>query len=319
MTTAVFATTLIIFFVMPKTTFSKSRMLTMKTVYAAFKILEESGGEMRRRQLVEKISERVTFTDWERCKNEGKDYERWKTIFVFSLVDCIKAGFLIRNRGAFFLTEEGKEAMKLGEEGLYFASRKGYETWKLNKDAAPDAAPDVEVEAEEMGEDALEQQQASIGEMEEHAIDGIKEFIKGKNAYEFQDIVAALLRAMGYYTPFISPRGRDGGVDIIAHADPLGATAPRLKVQIKHTPDSAVNVDVVRGLTGLLNKDGDVGLVVASGTFTAEAERTARESHRHIKLLNGGDFIELWQKFYAKMPDEDKSLIPLHSIYFLGI
>ncbi len=35
-------------------------------------------------------------------------------------------------------------------------------------------------------------------------------------------MVAALLRAMGYYTPFISPRGKDGGVDILAYQDPIG-------------------------------------------------------------------------------------------------
>lgn len=131
-------------------------------------------------------------------------------------------------------------------------------------------------------------------------------------------MVAALLRAMGYFTPFVSPKGKDGGLDIIAYSDPLGATSPRLKVQVKHTPDSSVSVDVIRSLTGLLNKDGDVGLLVTSGSFTSESEKTARESHRHIKLLNGGDFIELWQRFYSKMPDEDKNLLPLHPIYFLG-
>jgi restriction system protein len=71
-------------------------------------------------------------------------------------------------------------------------------------------------------------------------------------------------------------------------------------------------------LTGLLNKDGDIGLFVTSGTFTSEAERSARESHRHIKLLDMDNFISLWQEFYIKLTDEDKNLLPLHSIYFLG-
>lgn len=53
---------------------------------------------------------------------------------------------------------------------------------------------------------------------------GIREYII-KEPYEFQDLVAALLRAMGYYTPFIAPKGKDGGVDIIAYRDPLGTTA----------------------------------------------------------------------------------------------
>ena len=119
---------------------------------------------------------------------------------------------------------------------------------------------------------------------------------------------------MKYHTPFISPKGKDGGLDIIAYNDPLGATSPRIKVQVKHRPDSSVPVDDIRSLTGLLNKDGDVGLFVTSGSFTSEAERSARESHRHIKLLDIDNFIALWQEFYAKMTDEDKNMLPLYSI-----
>lgn len=77
-------------------------------------------------------------------------------------------------------------------------------------------------------------------------------------------------------------------------------------------------VDDIRSLTGLLNKDGDVGVFVTSGYFTSEAERCARESHRHIKLLDIDSFIGLWQELYLKLSDEDKNMLPLHPIYFLG-
>jgi restriction system protein len=141
---------------------------------------------------------------------------------------------------------------------------------------------------------------------------------KIKNPYDFQDLVAALLRAMKYHTPFISPKGKDGGLDIIAYNDPLGATTPRLKIQVKHRPDSYIPVDDIRSLTGLLNKDGDIGLFVTSGSFSPEAQRSARESHRHIRLLDIDNFIELWQEFYDKLSDDDKNMLPLHSINFLG-
>lgn len=97
-----------------------------------------------------------------------------------------------------------------------------------------------------------------------------------------------------------------------------GATFPRLKVQVKHRPDASVPVDDIRSLTGLLNKDGDIGLFVTSGYFTSESARSARESHRHIKLLDIDNFITLWQEFYTKLSDEDKNMLPLHPIYFLG-
>lgn len=151
-----------------------------------------------------------------------------------------------------------------------------------------------------------------------NAIEGIKEYLKDLNPYEFQDLVAALLRSMGYFTPFISPKGKDGGIDIIAFQDPLGANAPRIKVQVKHRPDAAIPVDEIRGLLGLLNKEGDIGLFVTSGRFTTDSQRFARDSHIHVKLIDGDTFIGLWKDFYSKLSDEEKNLLPLQPIYFLG-
>ena len=147
---------------------------------------------------------------------------------------------------------------------------------------------------------------------------GIRDHIKALNPYEFQDLVAALLRAMGYFTPFISPKGKDGGIDIIAYQDPLGAKSPRIKVQVKHRPEAAIAVDDIRGLTGLLNKDGDIGLFVTSGRFTSESERSSRDGHIHIKLIDGHALIDLWTEFYSSLTDEDKNRLPLKSISFLG-
>ena len=57
-------------------------------------------------------------------------------------------------------------------------------------------------------------------------------------SYEFQDLVADLLRAMDYHIAWIAPPGKDRGIDIIAYTDPLGASVPRIKVQFKHRDQS---------------------------------------------------------------------------------
>jgi len=157
-----------------------------------------------------------------------------------------------------------------------------------------------------------------LDQLEEMAFTQLKGFVVAKNPYEFQDLVAALLRAMGYHTPFISPRGRDGGLDIVAYLDPLGVKSPRIKIQVKHRPDASISVDEIRSLIGLLNKDGDIGLFVTSGRFTADAEKFSRDSHIHVKLLDFENFIYLWQENYTKLTDEEKNMLPLHPVYFLG-
>ena len=296
-----------------------SKQSAAKTIFATFNILKEAGGQLSGKQVIERIRDSVELSDWELEVYEKTGYVRWESFLHFYTIDAIKAGYLRKNKGIWYLTDEGEKAISLGPVKLLETASQFYRSWATDKKGNKSIkSKDQENEQTELEENKTQTQKANLDLLEERAIAGIKDFIRSKNAYEFQDMVAALLRAMKYHTPFISPKGKDGGLDIIAYNDPLGATSPRLKVQVNHRPDSSVPVDDIRSLTGLLNKDGDVGLFVTSGSFTSEAERSARESHRHIKLLDIDNFIALWQEFYAKMTDEDKNMLPLYSIYFLG-
>ena len=294
-----------------------SKQSAAKTVFAAFKILKASGGQMSGKDVMQKIRETIQFSDWETERYKNTGYIRWESILHFYTIDCTKAGFMRKNKRIWSLTSEGEKAMELGPIKMLEAASHAYRKWFVeSKDASK---PNHNVEDEtELDEHKSQTQKASIDMLEEQAINGIKDFINHKNPYEFQDLVATLLRAMKYHTPFVSPRGRDGGIDIVAFQDPLGATTPRIKVQVKHKPDSKVPIEDLRSLVGLLNKDGDVGLFVTSGTFTPDAERFSRDSHIHIKLIDIDNFISLWKQFYYLMTDEDKNLLPLHPIYFLG-
>ena len=297
---------------------SLSKQTASKTIFAAFEILKSAGGQLPGKEVINRVRETITLTEWEKQIYEKTGYVRWESIFHFYTIDCIKAGYLRKNKGVWYLTDEGDKAISLGAIKLLDSATKVYRQWALeNKQHKTDPAKESP-ETIEIEQNPNQEQKANLDIVEEQAIAGIKEFIKAKNPYEFQDLVAALLRAMKYHTPFISPKGKDGGLDIVAYNDPLGATAPRLKVQVKHKPDSSVPVDDIRSLTGLLNKDGDIGLFVTSGYFTSESERSARESHRHIRLIDIETFITLWQEFYPAMTDEDKNKLPLQPIYFLG-
>ena len=66
-----------------------------------------------------------------------------------------------------------------------------------------------------------------------------KEFIKDKIVKldwdEMQELVAGVLRAMGYKTR-VSRQGSDRGKDIVASPDGLGLEQPRIIVEVKHRP-----------------------------------------------------------------------------------
>ena len=296
---------------------SNSRQVASKTVYAALNILKENDGQLPGREVINRIREIVDFNDWELKQYEKTGNIRWESILHFYTIDCIKAGFLRKNSGNWILTDDGEKALTLSPSKLLDTASEQYRKWRANLKKDEQNNVDTHSEEEEF-EDQGQLQKANLDHLEEQAISGLKEYVASKNPYEFQDMIAALLRAMGYYTPFIAARGRDGGLDIVAYQDPLGTKVPRIKVQVKHRPESSIAVSEIRSLTGLLNKDGDVGLFVSSGSFTSEAERFARDSHLHVKLIDFDSLISLWKKFYDKLTDDEKNMLPLQPIYFLG-
>lgn len=298
---------------------SRSRQLASKVTYCALQILVEKGGEAAGRDVISDIEKRLTLDDWAKEVYEKSGYTRWKSILHFFTIDLIKSGFMVKNKGVWYVTTEGEAALKLGDVAMLDKATEGYYKWreanpKSDKKSVASVVDDIE--ADDVADSVNEQaQEATIQQMEQLAIDGLRQQINSKNAYEFQDLVAALLRGMNYYTPFVAPKGKDGGIDVIAYQDPLGVKSPRIKVQIKHR-ESTANVSEIRELMGLLQKEGDIGLFISTGGFTSDAKTTARSSHVHVELIDFDRFIALWQEFYEKLNDEDKDRLRLRPIYF---
>jgi restriction system protein len=296
---------------------SPSRKLASKVIFEALKVLKEAGGSMKGFEVIEKIRNRVQFDDWEKHRYEKTGYIRWESILHFFTIDCIKAGYMQKTKGTWIITPEGEDAMKLGPEALLNSASISYRKWKSQQ------KPDEEIkEVEEIvgtSEETFEQkQQALIEQYEDKAYQGLRNYILGKNPYEFQDMVAGLLTAMGYFISHVSAKGRDGGIDVIAYNDPLGTKQPRIVVQVKHRPDASIPSDDIQRLIGTMKRESDVGIFVTSGDFSQPAKSEARLSGKHVELIDFDRFIDLWIKYYDKMNDEQKYMLPLHPIYFLG-
>jgi restriction system protein len=291
---------------------SKSKQIAQKTIFAAFNILKKAGGSLRGKEVVDKIRETVAFDDYENHRYEKTGYIRWESIMHFYTIDCMKAGFLRKQKGVWTLTEEGEKAIKLGEEQLLETATKKYREWDANRKKEDDEIDD------EIIEDKSQQQKALLEQYQEQAIEGLRDFINNKTPYDFQDMVAILLEAMGYHISLVAPKGRDGGIDILAYTDPLGVKPPRIIVQVKHRPDASVPADDIQKLAGTMKRPTDVGIFVTSGKFSKYAEQEARSSDKHIELIDFDRFIELWQEHYTKMADTQKNILPLQAIYFLG-
>ena len=292
---------------------SPSKVIAEKTIFEAFKILKAAGGQMRGKAVVDKIRETVSFDDYEKHVYEKTGYVRWESLLHFFTIDCMKAGYLLKENGVWILTEEGTKAISYGPEKLLSTATQKYREWSNKKPISDD-----EEDVIESVENKEQKQQAILSEYQENADEGIRNYIIKKTPYEFQKMASHLLAAMGYYIANIAEKGPDGGIDIIAYNDPLGTKEPRLIVQVKHRPDDSVPSEDIQKLVGTMKRASDVGIFVTSGQFSRPAKNEARTSHKHIELIDLGRFIKLWTENYSKMNDEQKNALPLYAIYFLG-
>jgi hypothetical protein len=107
------------------------------------------------------------------------------------------------------------------------------------------------------------------------------------------------------------------GIDILAHNDPLGTSAPRIKVQVKRRADK-INVDGLRAFMALLGEQ-DVGIFVSTGGFTSDAQVEARTKEtRKLTLIDLEKLVDLWIEHYDKVSESDKRLLPLKPIHYLA-
>ena len=284
-------------------------------VYTALKVVADNDGVLPSGEVVKQAEARLDLNEYELERLEKSGYVRWYSVLHFNSVMLTKAGWLRKAGGKWYITDEGSDALELGQEEFLKKGRAAYSSW--NKQRNSDSGESEEVEGSEETDGSDITRLLTYEQAESQANEEIERFVTSLGPYEFQDLVAALLRGMGYYTPFIAPRGKDGGVDVIAYRDPLGTIAPRIIVQVKHRQQKA-SVQQIRELAGLLGRDGDNGLFVSTGGFTSDAGQEISRSVRHMEKMDLETFIRFWKRHYESMDETDKALLPLRNIMFLA-
>lgn len=282
-------------------------------VRAVFKVLLDHPDGLASRDVLRQVEEDIELTDFEQSDFESSPgVRRFEFHVRFATIKAVKAGWLVKRKGEWSLTDEGREAYHTYTDPEKFEreAHRLYRQWRAErKDAAGDEEDD-----EDEGESTPH---VAIETAEEDAWREVQEYLLGMPPYDFQELVGALLRAMGYHVAWIAPPGKDGGIDIVAHTDPLGTRVPRIKVQVKRRQDK-VAVDGLRSFMAVLS-DQDVGIFVSTGGFTKDAEAEARQQEkRQLTLVDLQRLFDLWVEHYDEIDAADKVLLPLKPVYYLA-
>jgi len=292
-----------------------TRKRTGELLRGLFGILLQHPDGLRARAALEKLAASVRLTPHEAGNYEdgGDVSRRFEWLVRFATIACVKTGWLVKQKGTWFLTEDGRQAYQrfTDPEDFQKEAARRYREWKSSQGKSLSPFSPI-------SDNAVEENTAiTFEEAEEQAQSEIEKFLKSMNPYDFQDLVADLLKGMGYFVSWTAPPGKDGGVDIIAHPDPLGTRSPRLKVQVKRQADSRVDRQTVQSFISTIGED-DAGLFVCTSGFTKDAEDYARgQERRKIMLIDLGRFLDLWIQFHDKLDDVACRRLPIAPIYFL--
>lgn len=166
--------------------------------------------------------------------------------------------------------------------------------------------PVVEDETEEVMADPL-------ADIESQALERIKDRVNELGWDDMQQLVAGILRAMGYKTQVSSP-GSDRGKDIVASPDGFGFEHPRIVVEVKHRKEQMGSPEI-RSFLGGRHKD-DRGLYVSTGGFSKDAQYEADRASIPLAMWTLDHVVRALIEHYAATDAETKRIVPLKRLYW---
>lgn len=139
--------------------------------------------------------------EFENDSYESSGQRRRPYIVRFSTIALVRAGWLIKDKGHWSITQEGREVLQTYKTSDEIQKQSGrlYNEWLRNR-PEDEANPAQNSEIEML---------VSTEEAEDTAIEIVSQFMRKMESYQFQNLIGALLEGMDYYVSWIAPPGRD--------------------------------------------------------------------------------------------------------------
>ena len=244
------------------------------------------------------IPQATLLTDYEIGVSPSTRTPRYEKAIRLATTPYVNAGWLVKSRGRWLLTEEGKRACKsfASAEAFYNEAARMLDEWHESRSV-------LALITEEAEEKAWEQ---------------IRSYLQEMRPYEFQQLVGDLLTAMGYHTAWSAPAQKERGfVNFVVYADSLGLGVPRIKVHILHS-GQAVLYEGLKAFMSVLGA-GEAGIFISSGGFTSSVMEEAQfQKTFQITLVDLEAFFELWVEYYDRLSHAARQRFPLKPVYFLA-
>lgn len=251
------------------------------------------GGSARPTEVYKYIAQDLDLSDEilnEERESGGSRYENQVAWARFYLV---KAGYIDSSRrGVWSLTEKGRSITSFSEDEIdqlikeVQAPRRNRET---DLDSVAIESNKVDLTEEEGNEVSPPTEQISYK-------DDLLSIITSLPPVGFERLCQRLLRESGFQEVTVTGKTGDGGIDGIGILQVNPFVSFKVLFQSKRYIGS-VSVSQVRDFRGAMQGRADKGIIITTGSFTADAKREAvRDGVPPIELVDGERLIEMFEE-----------------------
>ena len=253
-------------------------------------VLKRLGGSARPAEVCPIIAKELSLPDAvleERLDNGVSRFENqvhWARFYL------VKDGYIDSSRrGVWSLTEKGRYAARLSEGEIREMVRRVQETTARPEAVEPPATP-----AGRATSIAIEE--LTLPEMPDATYrEQLLATMKSLPPAGFERLCQRLLRESDFEEVVVTGRAGDGGLDGhgVLQINPF--VSFRVYFQCKRY-DASVGAGAVRDFRGAMMGRADKGLILTTGTFTAEAKREAmRDGVPPIELVDGERLLVMFE------------------------
>lgn len=279
------------------------KLITDMHLAALTALSKTADGRLSHAELMAEIEKQVLLDDWAKERYATSGNIRWRSIFAFSSVGLVKAGYVRKEKSVWTISDEGRASIKAPFDPRAFLQEidRRYREWKMASlqqagQGSSLAVPETLQSDDDLGspEDQLT---VILSRTREALVIELIEAIKQCEPEFFERLVVRLLLKMGYggsrqEAGEAVGRSGDGGIDGIINEDRLGLDA--IYLQAKRW-EGNVGEGPIRDFKGALDARGaQKGVFITTSAFTPAALQAARNSRSYrIVLIDGARLAEL--------------------------
>jgi len=246
--------------------------------------LRELGGSAKPDEAVDRVAQDLHVSDEVLNETLASGGSRFRNQVAWARFYLVREGLIDSSKhGVWSLTEKGFKTSLTGEQArqLFLKWVKIFQAQRKQK---------------EQNEPVAEKVAEGTGAVPKDYRQEVLDVLLALPATGFERLSQRLLREAGFTQVVVTGKSGDGGIDGFGMLQVNPLVSFKVLFQCKRYSNS-VGPSMVRDFRGAMAGRADKGIIITTGTFTAESKREAtRDGAPPIELIDGEKLIDLMER-----------------------